>query len=107
MTHRSTCDGSTSMVDAMVEYGSSCPMFWKARVVRASKRMVRSNWTLSRSTDVMVTLIRKYCQPIVRTILGEGVRMVSRPCLELGQTVVDEYPEQREQFVILRGDDCI
>lgn len=82
-------------------------MFWKAREVKASKRIVRSNWSLSRSTYVTVTFVRTYFLPIVRTILGKCVRMAGRPGLEFGQAVVDEYPEQREQFVVLRRDDCI
>ena len=48
MTQRSTSEGGTCSVVATRAYGKSCPMFWKPRSARDSRRILRSSWFASR-----------------------------------------------------------
>jgi hypothetical protein len=43
MTQRSTSDGATCSVAATRAYGRSCPMFWKPRSARVSRRILHSS----------------------------------------------------------------
>ena len=50
ITQRSTSDGFTCSTVATCAYGRSCPIFWKPRSAKDSRRILRSSWAASRPT---------------------------------------------------------
>lgn len=56
MTHDSTCEGSTCSTEAITEYGTSRPMFWKPSVASVSRRILRSNCALSSSEEGTISI---------------------------------------------------
>jgi hypothetical protein len=62
MTQRSTSDGGTCNTVATWAYGRSCPMFWKPRSARDSRRILRSSCAASKPIDYLVLAPRRWAQ---------------------------------------------
>lgn len=62
MTQRSTSDGGTCNTMATWAYGRSCPMFWKPRSARDSRRILRSSCAASKPIIYLTLAPRRRAQ---------------------------------------------